>query len=91
MALKALCLVLTDCHMPEMDGFELTEALRAMENDDGYRVPIVAITANALQGEAERCLAGGMDDYLAKPVELQALKRTLEKWLPGTEQRKCQG
>jgi PAS domain S-box-containing protein len=76
-------LVLTDCHMPEMDGFELTEAIRQQEQDNGAgRVPIIAITANALLGEAGRCLAAGMDDYLAKPVRLQGLWRTLSRWLP---------
>ena len=76
-------LVLTDCHMPNMDGFEMTRQLRLFEKEAGLgRTPIVAITANALQGESERCLASGMDDYLAKPVELVRLRRILEKWLP---------
>jgi signal transduction histidine kinase/CheY-like chemotaxis protein/HPt (histidine-containing phosphotransfer) domain-containing protein len=75
-------LVLTDCHMPEMDGFELTRAIREKERTSSRHVPIVAVTANALQGEVERCLECGMDDYLSKPVELILLKRALEKWLP---------
>ena len=74
-------LLLTDCHMPNMDGFELTRSIRTEEGDD-RRLPIIAVTANALQGEAERCLAGGMDDYLSKPVKLISLKRTLKKWMP---------
>ena len=73
-------LLLSDCHMPEMDGFELTREIRLQEAD--IRVPIIAITANVLQGEAERCLEAGMDDYLPKPVELIELKRMLQKWLP---------
>jgi PAS domain S-box-containing protein len=71
-------LVLTDCHMPEMDGYTLSTAIRA----DDTSVPIIAITANAIKGEAERCQAAGMVDYLTKPLELHALHRLLEKWLP---------
>ena len=74
-------LLLTDLHMPEMDGYELCTAIR--ENETGKtRAPIIAITANALKGEAENCLALGMDGYLSKPVQLAYLKETLEKWLP---------
>ena len=79
---KAYALLLTDCHMPNMDGFELTAAIRSDEVDRTERARIVAITANALEGEAERCIAAGMDDYLSKPVALPALKATLEKWMP---------
>jgi PAS domain S-box-containing protein len=75
-------LILTDCHMPNMDGYEMTEAIRGAETATGERIPIVAITANALQGEADRCLACGMDDYLSKPLEMIKLRRTLAKWLP---------
>jgi PAS domain S-box-containing protein len=74
-------ILLTDCHMPEMDGFELTGAIRQREEGDDRRAPIVAITANALQGEAERCLAAGMDDYLSKPVDMKDLRDTLRKWM----------
>jgi two-component system, sensor histidine kinase SagS len=76
-------IILSDCHMPVMDGFEMTVAIREAEKQNGSPpVPIIAITANALKGEAERCLATGMDDYLSKPVELDQLKKTLERWLP---------
>jgi PAS domain S-box-containing protein len=75
-------ILLTDCHMPELDGFELTAAIRAAEVETGERLPIVAITANALQGEADRCLAAGMNDYLAKPLEMPKLKQVLAKWMP---------
>ena len=75
-------MLLTDCHMPEMDGYELTGAIREREQGSKTRAPIVAITANALQGEAERCLAAGMDDYLSKPVAMPALNRALAKWMP---------
>lgn len=73
-------LLLTDCHMPRMNGFELTAAIRQSE-PAGKRFPIVAITANALQGEAQRCLAQGMDDYLSKPIRMMELSPLLDKWL----------
>ena len=76
-------LILTDCHMPNMDGFEMTDKIRVSEQrNNSPRVPIIAITANALQGEADHCLASGMDAYLSKPVELVRLKKALEDWLP---------
>jgi PAS domain S-box-containing protein len=78
---KPYGLVLTDCHMPNMDGYQLTGAIRAEEEKTGGRVPIVALTANALVGEAERCLEAGMDDYLAKPVTLDVMGETLARWL----------
>ena len=74
-------LLLSDLHMPEMDGYELTAAIRAAEKGARH-IPIAALTANALRGEAEHCLALGMDDYLSKPVQLDDLKAMLEKWLP---------
>ncbi|WP_082885343.1 MULTISPECIES: PAS domain S-box protein [Methylomonas] len=76
-------LLLTDLHMPEMDGYELTEAIRAGESGKPP-IPIVALTANALRGEAEHCRALGMDGYLTKPVQLAQLKAMLDKLLPGT-------
>ncbi len=78
---KSYGLVLTDCHMPNMDGFDLTAQIRASEPSGGRRTPIVALTANALVGEAERCLNAGMDDYLAKPVRLRDLGETLARWI----------
>lgn len=73
--------VLTDCHMPLMDGFEMTSAIRTIQyNDPSRKSFIVAITANALKGEAERCLAAGMDDYLSKPVEIKSLERVIRKY-----------
>ncbi len=74
-------LLLTDCHMPQMDGFELTRTIRA-EEPPGQRRPIIAVTANAMQGEARRCLDVGMDDYLSKPLRLHELGPMLAKWLP---------
>lgn len=78
-------LVLTDCHMPVMDGFEMTKEIRNRQpEDESARTPIIAITANALKGESEKCLAGGMNDFLTKPVMLLELKETLSKWIPET-------
>ena len=77
-------IVLSDVHMPNMDGFEMTGHVRAAEKDTGARLPIIAITANALQGESERCLAAGMDDYLSKPLEMKKLRDLLRRWLPHT-------
>jgi two-component system, sensor histidine kinase and response regulator len=79
----AFRLLITDCHMPRMDGYELARSIRRAEAaaGDGRRLPIVAMTANALSGEMERCVAAGMDDYLAKPVTLTQLASALKRWL----------
>ena len=74
-------LLLTDCNMPNMDGFELTAAIRDAQGE-GLRLPIIAVTANAMQGEAMHCLERGMDDYLSKPLRLNELEPMLAKWLP---------
>ncbi len=75
--------VITDCNMPEMDGYSLARNIRAEEAANGLKhTPIVACTANALGGEAETCLAAGMDDYLVKPVNLAELMKKLDHWLP---------
>ncbi|RNF83660.1 hybrid sensor histidine kinase/response regulator [Montanilutibacter psychrotolerans] len=76
-------MVLSDVHMPRLDGYALAGAIRAEENHSGAaRTAIIALTASALKGEAERCLAAGMDDYLAKPVSVAALVNCIERWLP---------
>jgi CheY-like chemotaxis protein/HPt (histidine-containing phosphotransfer) domain-containing protein len=79
-------LLLSDLHMPKMDGYQLTAAIRATETGHA-RAPIIALSANALKGEAEHCRAVGMDDYLSKPARLADLKAMLEKWLPVAENR----
>ncbi|MBY0556670.1 MAG: response regulator, partial [Burkholderiaceae bacterium] len=75
-------LILMDCSMPEMDGYEATAHIRLAELASGRRTPLLAMTANTQSGDAEKCLAAGMDDYLAKPITLVELRLKLEKWLP---------
>jgi CheY-like chemotaxis protein len=75
-------LVLMDCQMPEMDGFEATRAIRASETGTEHHIPIIALTANAMQGDQERCLAAGMDDYLVKPILPDALYAAVTRLLP---------
>jgi PAS domain S-box-containing protein len=80
-ARQGYAVVLMDCQMPELDGFDASRAIRAAEAGGPRRTPIVAITANALSEDRERCLRAGMDDYVAKPVRLAALRATLERFL----------
>jgi CheY-like chemotaxis protein/HPt (histidine-containing phosphotransfer) domain-containing protein len=76
-------MVFADIHMPLMDGFTMTAEIRSIEANEGReRTPIVAVTADAMSGEEERCRAAGMDDYLAKPVGLDSLRKVLQRWLP---------
>lgn len=77
----AFALVLMDCQMPEMDGFTATRAIRKMELVSGRHIPIVAMTANAMEGDREECLAVGMDDYLSKPVQIEQLQQILRRWI----------
>jgi two-component system sensor histidine kinase/response regulator len=87
-ALKALArggydLVLMDCQMPEMDGYDTTKAIRQREKEQGDgHIPIVALTAHAMEGDREICLDAGMDDYLSKPFTKESLQHILRKWLP---------
>ena len=73
--------VLMDCQMPEMDGFEATQEIRMWENDKDRHVVIIAMTANALIDDRQRCLQVGMDDYISKPIHPHELKDTLERWI----------
>jgi CheY-like chemotaxis protein len=77
-------IIFMDCQMPLMDGFEATRRIRERENG-GARVPIVAMTASAMQGDQQRCLAAGMDDYISKPVFLEKLRNCLRQWTSGPE------
>ena len=79
---KPFDLVLMDVQMPEMDGLEATAAIREQEKSTGRHLPIVALTAHALKGDAERCLRAGMDAYVSKPIQFQDLLETIEKLCP---------
>ena len=83
---KHFDLVLMDCQMPRMDGFTATGKIRSNENDASTRLPIIALTANAMSGDKERCIAAGMDGYLGKPIAIDALRNALLEHLPLTVQ-----
>jgi CheY-like chemotaxis protein len=75
--------VLMDCHMPEMDGFEATKQIRVREAASGARrLPIIALTANAMAHDREQCLNAGMDDHLSKPFGMQSMQDMLDRWVP---------
>lgn len=82
LAIHEYAVVLMDCQMPEMDGFETARRIRAGEQGSSKHLPIIAMTANAMQGDRERCLESGMDDYLAKPIQRNLLAAMLATHLP---------
>jgi CheY-like chemotaxis protein/HPt (histidine-containing phosphotransfer) domain-containing protein len=84
LAAEAVDLLLTDCQMPDMDGYELTRAIRRGEIGSGQHLPIVAVTAHAQTADRQRCLDAGMDDYLTKPINGERLHATIRHWLPDT-------
>jgi CheY-like chemotaxis protein len=73
-------LILMDCQMPRLNGYEATRLIRTMPHDKSG-IPIIALTANAMKGDKEKCLAAGMDDYIAKPIKLEALYGKVSEWL----------
>jgi CheY-like chemotaxis protein len=84
-SLAEYALILMDCQMPELDGYQATEAIRQQRQElglDTQHLPIIALTASAMPGDRERCLAAGMDDYLSKPIRSDDLARILRRWLP---------
>jgi CheY-like chemotaxis protein len=84
LAVTPFALVLMDCHMPVMDGYEATHRIREAEHRGGLpRMPIVALTANAFKNDVDRCLAAGMDAHLAKPYSTKQLRAALAPWLQG--------
>ncbi len=82
LAQRTYDVICMDCHMPRMDGYTATAAIRTHEAETDRHIPIIALTANAMQGDREKCLEAGMDDYLTKPVDPQLLAEMLTKWLP---------
>jgi CheY-like chemotaxis protein len=79
-------LILMDCQMPVLDGYDTAREVRRREVAHGRRhIPIVAMTASAMRGDRERCLAAGMDDYIAKPIDSDKLDQLLARWLTAAE------
>jgi CheY-like chemotaxis protein len=80
-AANDFAVIVLDVQMPGMDGYEATGEIRRMEGDT-RRTPIIAMTAGAIDGDRERCLAAGMDDYITKPVAMATMENALSRWVP---------
>ncbi|MDQ7094325.1 response regulator [Desulfosporosinus sp. PR] len=80
--------IIMDCQMPILDGFKATGTIRQLESNSSTRIPIIALTANTLEGDREKCLNAGMDDYLTKPIETKEFYAIVEKWAEGNT---CRG
>ena len=85
---KTYRLILMDCQMPEMDGYEASRKIRELEEASGHTSTIIAITADALKGAREKCIHAGMDDYISKPIHTQKMQAVLNTWLNQTVERK---
>ncbi|MEK6579630.1 MAG: ATP-binding protein [Bdellovibrionota bacterium] len=83
-------LILMDCQMPGMDGYEATREIRKSESPELREIPIIAVTAHALKGDREKCTAAGMNDYLPKPIELATLEQIISKWIKTTNKEKIE-
>jgi polar amino acid transport system substrate-binding protein len=82
LALHDYGLILMDCQMPEMDGFDATKLIRKAEMLSGRHIPIIAMTAQAMEGDREKCIVAGMDDYISKPIDAEKLLQILQRWIP---------
>lgn len=78
---KSYSVILMDCHMPIMDGFQAAVEIRKYEKDIGQYTPIIAVTALAMAGDRERCIAAGMDDYISKPIDREILRNKISHWM----------
>jgi two-component system sensor histidine kinase EvgS len=74
-------LIFMDCHMPEMDGYDVTREIRRLEEISGRHTLIIATTADAMPETRDKCLAAGMDDYISKPIDVDALRLLLRRWV----------